>query len=123
MKIDSVIPIDIDMPKGVYMFAPSGCEGKTYMCRLLQGMIQFGCDCAIVTYDYGSVQVVGNVEHASLVVFDRFDLYFNKYPMSYLLKLGENATVLVDMKDDVSNGYYGLIAYMGCTDDSIRVSL
>ena len=123
MKFNSVIPIEVDMPKGVYMFAPSGGDGKTYMCKLLQGMVQFGSDCAVVTYDYGAVQVVGDVEHASLVVFDRFDLYFDKYPMSYLLKLGENATVLVDMKDDVENGYYGLIAYLDYADDSISVSL
>ena len=85
--------------------------------------MQFGYDCAVVTYDYGAVQVVGDVEHASLVVFDRFDLYFDKYPMKYLLKLGENATVLVDMKDDVDNGYYGIIAYLDYADDSIKVSL
>ena len=123
MKINSVIPIDIDMPKGVYMFAPSGGDGKTYMCKLLQGMVQYGFDCAVVTYDYGTVQVVGDVAHASLVVFDRFDLYFNKYPMEYLLRLGENATVLVDMKNDTDNGYYGLIAYLDYSNDSMRVSL
>lgn len=120
MKIKCIVPINIALGNGLYFFEPLGGTGKTYLCKLLGMLIGKGSNYAMVTYDNG-VRVSGNLESATLIVFDRFNLYFEEYNMNSLLDLAKHAIVLVDMKYEELEGYSGSTAYIEYDGDCIEV--
>jgi hypothetical protein len=97
------ISIDLSLEKGkAYVLGTDGGTGKTYLYKLFNAYENFGDNVLPLTYekrrdDSDIVKRINNF-NGDVVLFDRFDLYFNKDFVNLCLDNG--FMVLLDLKCD-----------------------
>ena len=107
MVFEGVKTIKINLKNGVYILQRDGGVGKTYLAKLLSKEITWGYKVCVVTFMANQVVVLGNLSEAELIMFDRYDVYWDEVDVD-LQELGKRAIVLMDCKGFYDNLSFGV---------------
>lgn len=94
--------VEIDLDNGVYTFDGDSATGKTF---LLKTLIEYLLDKKpVIGFTYTdfikgiSLDDIFSKKHYDVVMFDRYDMYFNQFE-DLIEKLGKESIVLIDSKE------------------------
>lgn len=94
--------IVVSLNPGIYRLDLDSCTGKTYLFKLISGMVAMGENVAAIRYVGGpdnAITVVGSInENTKLVIIDRGDMYPDGCEVLQKAFGCKQAIVLIDLK-------------------------
>ena len=91
--------ISLDLCNGVYFLDLYAATGKSYLADELASRVPDNSNIYVGTYENGRYVGFGNRASASIVMFDRLDMYFSSKVAKFIVEKSKNAIVIVDLKN------------------------
>lgn len=91
--------ISLDVNKGVYFLDLYAATGKSYLADELASKVTGNSSIYVGTYENGRYVGFGNKSKATILMFDRLDMYFGSKIAKFIVEKSRGATVLLDLKD------------------------
>lgn len=99
MIVEGRPKISIDLRKGVYFLDPLPSTGKSYLAEELASRVVDDSSIYVEMYKNGSHIDFGDKNRATILIFDRLDMYFNSKIAKFIVEKSRDAIVLLDLKD------------------------
>lgn len=118
--------IAINLSNGVYFLDVFAATGKSYLAEELASRTLDNSNIYVGTYENGKYIDFGNKSKATVLMFDRLDMYFCSKIAKFIVDKSRGATVLLDLKDmnlmvKYLKDTYADIANVEFDDQEIRV--
>lgn len=126
MIINGNPKISLDLRNGVYFLDLYPATGKSYLADELSSRVPDNSNIYVGTYKNGRYVGFGNRSSASVIMFDRLDMYFHSKVAKFIVEKSKDAIVIVDLKNlnlmiKYLVGVYFDIVYLEFDEHEIRV--
>lgn len=91
--------IAINISNGVYFLDVFAATGKSYLAEELASRTLDNSNIYVGTYENGKYIDFGNKSKATVLMFDRLDMYFCSKIAKFIVEKSKDSIVMVDLKD------------------------